>query len=210
MKGSAKLLAVLLGSCLAGGVMAEELTLDDFSDADEVSSIGSRWEGFTDQVMGGKSEMQTRFLSENGEIFLRMEGEVSVENRGGFIQVRLLLNDDRDFFDASSYRGLQIRYRTSNPPGGTVSGGTGSPSDKAEGGYYLHIRTSQNRFPWAHYAAKIPASSEWSTASVPWKEFEKQYTLAGNPKIRKLKSVAVTAERAEFSASIDIGYIGLY
>ena len=35
--------------------MTKQLLIDDFSDADEVSALGTRWEGLTDRVMGSRS-----------------------------------------------------------------------------------------------------------------------------------------------------------
>jgi len=43
--------------------------IDDFSA--EVSALGTRWEGFTDQVMGGVSQMQTRIEGSGAEARLR-------------------------------------------------------------------------------------------------------------------------------------------
>ncbi|MFO7730639.1 MAG: CIA30 family protein [Spirochaetia bacterium] len=173
--------------------MANEKILDDFSDADEISSIGTRWQGFTDQVMGGRSRIQTQFLQENEKIFLRMQGEVSLENNGGFIQIRLPLGRNDDDFDASDYKGISIRYRTPQI-----------------GGYYLHLRTSQTRLPWAHFAAEIPSSSQWNEIRVPWAAFKKQLTLLRAPKLRDLKSIAVVAAKQEFFATIDVANIALY
>ena len=59
-----RLLCVLLMMAVAGGVLmgdpqeSYDLLLDDFSDTAGVSAVGTRWEGFTDQVMGGVSQMQ--------------------------------------------------------------------------------------------------------------------------------------------------------
>jgi hypothetical protein len=123
-------------------MMGEERVLDDFNAA-EGRAAGREWQGFTDRVMGGRSEMRSGIREEEGLRFLRMEGNVSLENNGGFIQVRLPLSEDGGF-DGTGYRGLYLRYRTG-----------------AEGRYYLHLRTAFNRFPWAHYAAPIPSSGQW-------------------------------------------------
>ena len=75
------------------GTMNDNLLLDDFSG--ELSAVGTRWEGFTDQVMGGVSEMSARIQSDGADNFLHLSGTVSLENNGGFIQVRLRLDTDK-------------------------------------------------------------------------------------------------------------------
>ena len=176
----------------AGVLMADELVLDDFVDADGISSLGTQWQGFTDRVMGGKSDMSAGLRQEDIR-FLRMEGEVSLENNGGFIQVRLPLNPGNGSFDASRYSGIKVRYRTFR-----------------SGRYYLHLRTLQTRLPWAHFAAALPESSEWSEARIPWDSFESQLTLLRRPNTSSLTSIALVAAKQEFTAGIDLGYISLY
>jgi len=173
--------------------MAEEYLLDDFSKGNGVSVFGTSWQGFTDQVMGGRSEIEVRLLQEDDTLFLRMTGNVSLKNNGGFIQVRLPLEKEGKQFDASGFSGVLLQYRTA-----------------AAGSYYLHMRTSRNRFPWAHFAAPIPPAPEWKEARVPWEAFEKQLTPLRTPRLNKLTSIAVVAAKEEFTALIDIRYIGLY
>ncbi len=173
--------------------MAEELLLDDFSDGNGVSALGTEWQGFTDRVMGGRSDIEARLLREEDTFFLRMQGKVSLENNGGFIQVRLMLGEGRGRFDAAGYNGVRIKYRTT-----------------AEGSYYLHMRTGQNRFPWAHFAAPLPNSPEWGEARIPWSAFEGQLTPLNTPRLDKLSSIAVVAAKEEFSARIDVREISLY
>lgn len=54
---AAVVVAVVLapGSAAAGSQLS---LIDDFSGDD--SSLGTRWEGFTDRVMGGVSQLETR------------------------------------------------------------------------------------------------------------------------------------------------------
>ena len=178
---------------IQGALMAQDMLIDDFSDGNAVSTLGTNWQGFTDQVMGGRSEIDTRLIREETDIFLRMTGTVSLENNGGFIQVRIPLSEGGGRFDATDYRGIRIEYRTT---------GTGS--------YYLHLRTSQTRLPWAHFAARIPLADEWSTFEVPWSSFESELSLFKKPGIDKLKSVGIVAAKEAFNARIDIRRISFY
>lgn len=107
-----------------GNDMNDQLLLDDFSG--EMSTLGTRWEGFTDRVMGGVSDMNVRVESEGTDNILHLNGNVSLENNGGFIQVRLRLDEKKRHFDASAYTGVALRVRGKDR------------------GHYVHLRTTHS------------------------------------------------------------------
>lgn len=166
------------------------LLIDDFSS--DLSYLGTPWEGFTDRVMGGRSDISAGIVRDGEEPFMRMRGRVSLENNGGFIQVRLKF-EKRGFFDASAYRGVRIKAR-----------GTGDH-------YYIHLRTSKTIFPWKYYSAPLPVSQDWVEIELPWTLFTGgDYGRLPDLTVDKLKSIAITAAKAEFDADIEISEIGLY
>ena len=69
-------------------VFSKEMIFEDFNK----NSKESNWEFITDQVMGGVSSGSFNILKETNRSFLRMTGKVSLENNGGFIQVRKLVD----------------------------------------------------------------------------------------------------------------------
>ncbi len=182
---------------LGGSLFSEHagdsvLLLDDFSRADGRSYLSTEWEGFTDRVMGGRSEMSAAVVETEIGPALRMRGDVSLENRGGFIQVRLPLSTD-GVMDASEYRGVAVTARASGDH------------------YYLHLRTTRTRFPWSHYAQKIPLGENWERVELPFEEFEPRYMIGrSSPNVSRLRSLAVVAGTAEFTADIWIRSIELY
>ena len=48
----------------------------------------TEWEYISDNVMGGVSSGKATILKDTDNFFLRLEGNVSTKNNGGFIQVR--------------------------------------------------------------------------------------------------------------------------
>jgi len=168
------------------------LLVDDFSG--DVSALGTAWEGFTDRVMGGKSEMQSGIAVESGQRFLSLSGRVSLDNNGGFIQTRLMLSPEKNgVFDASRYSGLRITAR-----------GKGD-------GYYIFLRTTGNRFPWSFFMAPLPVTDGWTTVDIPWTRFEKgDFGSFFDLNLKKLTSLAVVAYKKEFLASIDVSRIAFY
>lgn len=161
--------------------------IDDFSD--QRSALGTEWQGFTDRVMGGRSDMQAGYRQIDGRTVLGMRGQVRLDNNGGFIQARLPLDARGDSFDASSFAGLRIEVRALKP-----------------GAYYLHLRTADTRRPWAYYRARLDLGEGWTTLAVPWSAFEPQ-SLNRPLDPTRLRSLAVVAYGEAFEADIEVARI---
>jgi hypothetical protein len=126
--------------------------IDDFQGPGGRSALGTTWQGLTDRVMGGRSDMEFGYRGTEGRKTLFMRGKVRLDNSGGFLQVRLPLADDGRF-DASAWAGIRLTLR-------------GAP-----GPYYVHLRTVDTRQPWAHYRAPLPVGRDWQTVDVPFDTF---------------------------------------
>jgi hypothetical protein len=105
------------------------LLIDDFSNPDRMSALGTFWRGFTDQVMGGVSTATSRMETIEGRRALRLVGDVSLENNGGFVQVALPLTGSGAPLDVSTYRGIRLTVR-----------GNGET-------YHIHLRTTGTALP---------------------------------------------------------------
>jgi hypothetical protein len=92
-----------------GGAMDTKLAvIDDLSREPPLSTIGPRWQLFTDRVMGGISNgTMTRELV-SGRPAIRMRGDVNLENKGGFIQIAIDLVPDGKAKDASDWGGVEL------------------------------------------------------------------------------------------------------
>lgn len=172
------------------GASPEPLLIDDFSG--ELSALGTVWEGFTDRVMGGVSDIDVRLEPEEGGTALHMSGRVSLENRGGFIQVRIFLRPDKGPFDAGAYRGIELRVR-----------GRGD-------GYYMHLRTPRTVFPWAFYGQRIPVREDWSVIRLPFEEFRSENMIASVLNPRRLVTIGIAAAKQEFLADLYVDSVAFY
>lgn len=149
----------------------------------------TRWELITDQVMGGISTGRLTFEQEDGTAFARLTGNVSTENRGGFIQIRHALS--------------------SPPPEGTtgvrlVVRGNGQR-------YFVHLRTRGTILPWQYYQADFTVSEGWSEVRLPFDAFAASGALLSRvPRADSLKSVAVVAFGRDHAAQIDVREVGFY
>lgn len=188
--------AALILGCLAAprtlqGESINYLLIDDFSG--RVSALGTEWEGFTDTVMGGVSQMQTGIRQETGQKFLRMSGQVSLKNNGGFIQVRIKLDPEGKALNLSEWTGVELKVR-----------GQGQS-------YYIFARNKATRFPWKFYQAAVPLNNDWQVVRIPWTAFRKgDFGIMPGFDPGSITSLAIVAYKKEFQALIDVAQVGLY
>ena len=180
---------ILITSSISG--MTENLLIDDFTVPGQ-SKIGSSWQGFTDSVMGGVSTINAGYYSDSERSFIRMVGDVSLANNGGFAQIRLPLDSRNGWgLDASLYSGILLE----------VKGVSGS--------YSIHLRTRDTRLPWQYYAAKLKVTNEWETVKLPFAEF-KPKSLSRDLRISGIRTFGLVAGEKEFRADISIARLALY
>jgi hypothetical protein len=112
------------------------------------------WRCFTDRVMGGRSDANAILTDVQGRRALRLTGQLSLENRGGFVQVALQLGERGALFDATHFRAIRL----------TVCGR--APAT------LIHLRSADTIFPWSHYAAAFSLPAGWGEVDVPFAAFE--------------------------------------
>lgn len=171
-------------------VYANDLIIDDRSSADLSSNLGVKWRLVTDGVMGGLSQGNLTLDNYKGRNCLRMRGDVTTENNGGFVQIALPLAD-KEPFDASTYTGVEL----------DVSGNKES--------YNIHFRTDNLWFPWQSYRYSFTTSPDWQTHRIafasltPYKTSQK---FSRNEIIR----VGLVAIGREFKADLCLASIKFY
>jgi hypothetical protein len=119
-----------------------EKTIIDFSQTDEQN----QWEAISDAVMGGIST-SGMFMSENNTAVF--QGEVSLENYGGFASVRTRPRE----FDLNNSQGLSVRVR-------------GDGND-----YRLRLKTDDDYEGIAYQAHFSTTPGEWILVRLPFDSF---------------------------------------
>ena len=153
---------------------------------DNLEDIRAEWVPFSDQVMGGISEVNVYELEEEGMSFYRLEGNVSTENNGGFIQVRAGVN-----LRNKNIEGIRIKVRGNNNE------------------YFLHLR-SPRMLPWNYYSAKFYASQEWTVIDLPLSSFEYSRDSSKSFNSSKIKTIGLVAFGKDFFAQVDLAGVELY
>jgi hypothetical protein len=162
------------------------LVIDDFTRSADAAAA---WTAFTDQVMGGQSEGSASVDMVAGRRALRLVGTVSLEDRGGFVQMaRPLEGAGTAEQDATGFGGLAL----------TVCGTPGT--------YFVHLRTADTRAPWQHYSAELPVSAEWKMVFIPWTAF-RPVSLRAPLDITRLVRLGIVAGRTAFRADVSVAEV---
>ena len=164
--------------------------IDDRSSGTLESSIGTSWRLVTDGVMGGMSKGTLRLDTVEGRACLRLEGEVTLENNGGFIQTALDIGE-REAIDVSSYAGLEFAVYGNNES------------------YNVHLRTGDMRMPWQSYRSTVFVSDSWQTVRLPFDAFSPHRTSAPL-NLSRLKRIGLVAIGKPFHADVCLGGVALY
>jgi len=166
------------------------LLIDDRSSGDMHANTGNAWYLITDSVMGGVSSGQVVTDTIENRPCLRMRGDVSLENNGGFVQLALNLSNDV-LQNVADYSGILLEVYGNNEQ------------------YNVHLRTQDILLPWQSYRASFTAIPEWKMIRLPFAEFE-AYRIAKSLDLGRLKRIGIVAIGRKFYADLCIGKLGLY
>ena len=152
--------------------------------------IGSgKWIYFADNVMGGISEGKSEYVTVPSGKAIRLYGNVSTENNGGFIQVRMPYSIGR----VDKYEGIKIKMK-----------GNGEE-------YYLHIRNKSSRLPWQYYQASFKSDTVWREVKIPFEQFKKSSNFMKSAfDHNTIKTIAIVAYGKDYTADITISELELY
>lgn len=160
--------------------------IDDLSREPPIAAIGSNWQLFTDQVMGGVSKGTMVRDGVAGRPAIRMRGDVSLENNGGFVQIALALSPNGGVVDASDWGGIELDIF-----------GNGEE-------YGVHLRTDALTRPWQSYRQIFTADPQWQTVQLPFDHFVAHRTDSLLD-THRLRSIGVVAIGRDFSADLALG-----
>ncbi len=168
----------------ASQALAGDMMIEDFKTQPE-----TRWKFFADTMMGGVSSGQIRFVTEGDRKHAQMTGSVSIENNGGFIQMRMAL--------------------PSPPPEGTV--GVRLVIRGNDQRYFVHLRTSGTILPWQYYQAGFEATSTWTEVRLPFTGFTASGALLRKvPRADSLTSIGIVAFGRNHDVDISVREVAFY
>ena len=168
--------------CLSFSMMNSSEIIDNLKDS------RANWIPFSDQVMGGVSDVNFYEMEEEGSSFYRLEGNVSTENNGGFIQFRSEVS-----FKDSNFEGIRIKARGNNEE------------------YFIFIRTPATVLPWNYYSASFNVTEDWESIEIPFSKFKKSsFILPKKVRSSKIRSIGIVAFGKDHFAQVDVALVELY
>ena len=166
----------------------DTLIIDDFTQVPN-ATIGGRWSYVSDRVMGGVSDGNGSYETMDGRLGIRLFGDVSTANNGGFIQVSLRLSPRS--LDADQYKGLEIDVM-----------GNGEE-------YNVHVTTTRSFPPWRFYKHSFDTTGSWTRLRLPWEDFTSEsFRQPLDPST--INRLNLTAYARNFSADLGVSRIALY
>lgn len=168
---------------------AEQWLIDDFLRSDQ-SRLGTRWRVVSDQVMGGVSTARMIWTQSDGRQALCLQGEVSLQNQGGFVQINLDLAAD-GWLDARGWTGVRLLQR-----------GNGAR-------YAVHLKTRETQLPWQSYRAAFPSTAHWQEVRLPFTDFS-AHRLDRPLDLSRLKRLGLVAIGQEMTAEVCLAELSLY
>jgi hypothetical protein len=161
----------------SGGAMAENLVQT------------KQWSYFADTVMGGVSQGTAKFENSGPNKTIRLTGEVSTANNGGFIQVRSSIPQEL----AKGKTGIKIKVK-----------GNGDQ-------YFLHIRNSSTRLPWHYYQLGFDTNKAWAEVILPFDAFIKSSSfLRTSMNHDTIKTIGIVAYGKDYSADVSVMSMEFY
>lgn len=183
---------ILAALFVSSSVIAKDgsLVLDDRSSGNLCAGNGACWQAIADTVMGGVSVGRLRSSLIDGRPCLRLSGEVSLLNNGGFLQASLDL-DQTGPLDARGYAGVEIDIF-----------GNGES-------YNLHLRTADTRVVWQSYRTGFVAKPIWRTLRLPFTGFT-PHRIDKPLDLGKLRRLGLVAIGREMHADLCIAHLSFY
>ena len=167
------------------------MLIDDFSNEALISSLGYKWRGVSDRVMGGISVAGVSRDVLDGQTCLRLSGDVHMENGGGFLQASLSLSTDDELLDASEFTGVRLSVQ-------------GNGED-----YSVHLRTLDCERPWQSYRCGFQAPAHWETIHLAFATF-KPHRLEVPLDLTRMTRMGLAAIGRPFLADLALSEISLY
>ena len=148
-----------------------------------------RWIYFADNVMGGISEGSSEYVKVASGKAIRLYGEVSTKNNGGFIQVRMPYSIDQ----LEKYKGIKIKMK-----------GNGDE-------YFLHLRNRSSKLPWQYYQASFKSEPTWKEVNIPFEQFKRSSNFMKSVfDPSSIKTIGIVAYGKDHTADVMVSELEFY
>ena len=167
------------------------MIIDDLSQKFPIAKCGASWQLVTDTVMGGVSQGTLKPEIVAGGTALRLQGGVSLENNGGFVQMALDLRPDAGAMDVSGFSGIEFEIYGNDEE------------------YDLRLRTAELVKSWQSYRQPFHALPSWQTVRLALAQLEKHRTEIPLD-VAQAKRIGLLGIGREFYADLAVASVKFY
>jgi len=165
-------------------------------------TMAKEWKYLSDQVMGGVSEGGTSLLQDGDLFYLRLTGDVSTRNNGGFVQFRSKIS----LFNKPEM--FQLIHKA-DKDGGGLEGVRLNVRGNGET-YHVMIRTYFTWSPSDYYYHTFETSPNWQQVDLPFKKFKSSKYRERGLEVDQIRDFAVVAYGRNFQSDVSVSEISFY
>jgi hypothetical protein len=153
---------------------------------------GDYWQYVSDRTMGGVSNGKVTLEEEQGVYYVRLTGDVSTRNNGGFIQLR-----------------TGISFANTAKEGQSISGAKLTAKGNGEV-YHVFIRTKDNWSYSDYYYATFTANNDWQLVDLPFKDFKRSRSQDTKLLAEDITRFAIVGYGRDFKADVSVSNVSFY
>ena len=150
----------------------------------DISNNSSNWYVVTDQVMGGKSQLE---VNADDGIF-SLSGYVTTINNGGFVRLaHRPKNIDKDI------KGIRFMAKGNDET------------------YEVHVTMRGLRMPpWAYHSSTFDVNTEWKMFEINFSDFEKKSGVSAKLLPNNIRDISFAGYGRDFDVDLQVKEISFY
>ena len=142
------------------------------------------WQGVTDQVMGGVSNLA---ISHSDGVFY-MSGKVSTDNNGGFVRLSNRIN-----INSNDFKGIKFKAKGNNET------------------YEIHVTLKGLKIPpWSYFSQAFDVNNDWQEYEIFFKDLKRSSGFSAAPmKAKNIRDLSIAGYGRDFKVDLAIKEISL-
>ena len=142
------------------------------------------WQGVTDQVMGGVSNLAIRHT--DGVFY--MSGNVSTDNNGGFVRLSNRIN-----INSNDFKGIKFKAKGNNET------------------YEIHVTLKGLKIPpWSYFSQGFDVNDDWQEYEILFKDLKRSSGFSAAPmKAKNIRDLSIAGFGRDFKVDLAIKEISL-
>jgi len=142
------------------------------------------WQGVTDRVMGGVSNLAIR----HSDGVFYMSGNVSTDNNGGFVRLSNRIN-----INSNDFKGIKFKAKGNNET------------------YEIHVTLKGLKIPpWSYFSQSFDVNDDWQEYEIFFKDLKRSSGFSASPmKAKNIRDLSIAGYGRDFKVDLAIKEIRL-